>query len=103
LRLCDISGLEACASVDEKIFSNQFGGGGMVFGGSFFRLVAVELALSGTSPLRIALPAMAGVHALIGIGEALITAVVLSVVLASRPDLVGAWKSAAVDSCTSEG
>jgi len=66
-------------------------------------LVAVELALSGTSPLRIALPAMAGVHALIGIGEALITAVVLSVVLASRPDLVGAWKSAAVDSCTSEG
>jgi len=52
---------------------------------------AVELALSGTVPIRIALPAMAGVHALIGIGEAMITAVTLSAVLASRPDLVQAW------------
>ncbi|MEZ4622526.1 MAG: hypothetical protein R2867_44465 [Caldilineaceae bacterium] len=30
---------------------------------------AIQLALSGTTPLNIALPAMAGVHALIGIGK----------------------------------
>jgi len=53
---------------------------------------AVELAWSGTSPLRVALPVMAGVHALIGIGEAVITTAVLSSVLAVRPDLVSAWK-----------
>jgi cobalt/nickel transport system permease protein len=52
---------------------------------------AGELAWSGTSPLRIALPAMAGVHALIGIGEAVITVAVLSSVLAVRPDLVAEW------------
>ncbi len=49
---------------------------------------AVELALSGTSPLGVALPAMLGVHAIIGIGEAVITVPVVSVVLAVRPDLV---------------
>ncbi|MGD0091919.1 MAG: energy-coupling factor ABC transporter permease [Planctomycetota bacterium] len=51
---------------------------------------AVELGFSGTVPLRAALPAMGGVHAVIGIGEAVITATVLSTVLAVRPDLVGA-------------
>jgi len=49
---------------------------------------AIELALSGTSPLQIALPAMAGVHALIGIGEGLITAAVLSFIQATRPDVL---------------
>jgi len=49
---------------------------------------AVELAISGTSPLKIALPAMAGVHALIGIGEAIITCLVISFVLKVRPDLI---------------
>ncbi len=49
---------------------------------------AVELAFSGTSPLRIALPAMAGVHALIGIGEAAITVLVVGFVLKVRPDLI---------------
>lgn len=49
---------------------------------------AVELAVSGTSPLKVALPAMAGVHALIGIGEAIITCLVVSFVLKVRPDLV---------------
>ncbi|MBN1354117.1 MAG: energy-coupling factor ABC transporter permease [Candidatus Omnitrophica bacterium] len=49
---------------------------------------ALELAVSGISPLRVALPAMAGVHALIGIGEALITCFVLSFVLKVRPDLL---------------
>lgn len=49
---------------------------------------AVELALSGTSPLGFALPAMVGVHAMIGIGEGLITAAAVGFVLAARPDLV---------------
>lgn len=49
---------------------------------------ALELAVSGTSPLAVVLPAMAGIHALIGIGEGLITAAVLSLVLATRADLL---------------
>ncbi|TET26565.1 MAG: cobalamin biosynthesis protein CbiM [Dehalococcoidia bacterium] len=49
---------------------------------------ALELALSGVSPLAVVLPAMAGVHALIGIGEGLITGGVLSLVLATRADLL---------------
>jgi len=55
---------------------------------------AVELAISGTSPLKVALAAMVGIHALIGIGEAMITAAVLSVVLASRADLIATAKIA---------
>ena len=51
-------------------------------------ICAIELAISGTSPLNIALPAMAGVHALIGIGEAIITCLVVAFVLKVRPDLV---------------
>ncbi|MDD5292315.1 MAG: energy-coupling factor ABC transporter permease [Candidatus Omnitrophica bacterium] len=49
---------------------------------------AIELALSGTSPLQVALPAMAGVHALIGIGEAIISCLVIGFVIKARPDLV---------------
>jgi cobalt/nickel transport system permease protein len=49
---------------------------------------ALELAFSGASPLRVVLPAMAGVHALIGIVEGLITAVVLSLIMATRADLL---------------
>ena len=49
---------------------------------------AIELAISGTLPLSLVLPAMAGVHTLIGIGEGLITAVVLSFVTATRADLL---------------
>jgi cobalt/nickel transport system permease protein len=49
---------------------------------------AIELAISGTIPLRIALPAMAGVHALIGIGEGTITVLVLSFIAKTRPDLL---------------
>ncbi|MGI8511908.1 MAG: energy-coupling factor ABC transporter permease, partial [Solirubrobacteraceae bacterium] len=46
------------------------------------------LALSGTVPLGTVLPAMLGVHALIGIGEAVITVAAVSAVLAARPDLI---------------
>ena len=49
-----------------------------------------ELALSGTSPLSVALPAMMGVHALIGIGEGLITVAAVAFVLATRRDLLEA-------------
>lgn len=48
---------------------------------------AAELALSGTVPWRAALPAMAGVHALIGVGEAAITAMVVYGVSRARPEL----------------
>jgi cobalt/nickel transport system permease protein len=49
---------------------------------------SVELAVSDTIPLATSLPAMLGVHALIGIGEAVITVAAVSAVLVSRPDLV---------------
>ena len=49
--------------------------------------MALELAISGTTPLSIALPAMVGVHLLIGIGEALITMAALAFIQVARPDL----------------
>jgi cobalt/nickel transport system permease protein len=49
---------------------------------------AVELAWSGRP---VVMSWLVGVHALIGVGEAAITAAVLSSVLAVRPDLVAAW------------
>ncbi|RLG76767.1 MAG: cobalamin biosynthesis protein CbiM [Thermoprotei archaeon] len=49
---------------------------------------ALELAISETSPLKIALPAMVSVHVLIGIGEAIITCLVIGFVLKVRPDLI---------------
>ena len=52
---------------------------------------AVLLALSGTSPLGLALPAMVGTHAVIGIGEALITVAVLTAAVTARPDIIPAW------------
>ncbi|MBX3012431.1 MAG: PDGLE domain-containing protein [Caldilineaceae bacterium] len=55
---------------------------------------AIQLAISGTSPLNIALPAMAGVHALIGIGEALITVGALTLIARTRPDLLAAGAQA---------
>ncbi|RPI21438.1 MAG: cobalamin biosynthesis protein CbiM [Chloroflexota bacterium] len=51
---------------------------------------ALELWLSGTSPLRFVAPAMLAVHALIGLGEALITVAALSFILRTRPDLLDA-------------
>ncbi|MFC2031913.1 energy-coupling factor ABC transporter permease [Chloroflexota bacterium] len=49
---------------------------------------ALELTVSGASPIAIVLPVMAGLHALIGIVEGLITGAVLSLVLATRSDLL---------------
>jgi cobalt/nickel transport system permease protein len=49
---------------------------------------ALELALSGTSPANIAVPAMGGIHMLIGIGEALITVGALAFLYSARRDLL---------------
>jgi cobalt/nickel transport system permease protein len=49
--------------------------------------IAAELAVSGTSPAELVFPAMLGVHALIGVGEALITAGALAFIGRVRPDL----------------
>jgi cobalt/nickel transport system permease protein len=51
-------------------------------------VAAAELAVSGTSPWLVALPAMGLVHALIGIGEGLITVGVLAFLRVARPDLL---------------
>ena len=49
---------------------------------------SMELWLSGTARLDIVVPAMLSVHALIGIGEALITVAALGFILRTRPDLI---------------
>lgn len=49
---------------------------------------ALQLWLSGTARLDVVVPAMMGVHALIGIGEALITVAALAFIEQVRPDLV---------------
>jgi len=70
---------------------SQLVGGFMAAWGSVFLasiVCAIELAVSGTSPIGVVLPAMAGFHALIGIGEGLITGAVLSLVLVTRADLL---------------
>jgi len=49
---------------------------------------ALQLAMSGTSPANIAIPAMGSIHALIGIGEGLITTGALALLIATRKDLL---------------
>jgi cobalt/nickel transport system permease protein len=51
--------------------------------------VSLLLAFSGTSSLAVVLPAMLGIHALIGSGEALITVAALAVIRRARPALLG--------------
>ena len=58
-----------------------------VMAGALF--TSLQLWLSGTSQLQIVIPAMLTVHALIGVGEALITVAALSFILQTRPDLIG--------------
>lgn len=50
---------------------------------------AGELAWSGTVPWNMAFPAMTGIHAVIGMGEALVTMLVITAIERVRPDLVG--------------
>jgi len=49
---------------------------------------AVELAISGTVPLKISLLAMVSVHAIIGGGEGLITVAVIGFISKVRPDIL---------------
>jgi len=49
--------------------------------------MALELGLSGTTDLAVALTTMLSIHALIGIGEALITMAALAFIQVTRPDL----------------
>jgi cobalt/nickel transport system permease protein len=49
---------------------------------------AGQLAWSGTVPWNVGLPAMAGVHMLIGVGEGLISALVLAAIARTRPELL---------------
>ena len=58
-------------------------------------VTALQLWLSGTTRLEIVVPAMLSVHALIGLGEALITVAALSFIEQMRPDLVDAKETAA--------
>ncbi|MEA5558746.1 energy-coupling factor ABC transporter permease [Nodularia spumigena] len=48
----------------------------------------IQLVLSGTASAGIVLPAMAGVHILIGVGEGLITGGVVAYLATARPDLL---------------
>jgi cobalt/nickel transport system permease protein len=50
--------------------------------------VGLQLAASGTTRADLAIPAMGGVHALIGLGEGLITVGALAFIYATRPDLL---------------
>jgi cobalt/nickel transport system permease protein len=51
---------------------------------------SLQLWLSGTADLGVVAPVMLGVHALIGVGEALITVAALAFILRTRPDVVEA-------------
>ncbi len=51
-------------------------------------LTSVELIASGKAPAAVLLPVMLGVHALIGIGEALLTTAALGLLWNVRPDLL---------------
>jgi cobalt/nickel transport system permease protein len=52
-------------------------------------LTSAQLAISDTSDWNVVLPAMLGVHALIGVGEGLISAGAVGFILNTRPDLLG--------------
>jgi cobalt/nickel transport system permease protein len=60
---------------------------------------ALEYAVGGTGTASIATfaGAMVGVHVLIGVGEGVITALVVGAVLATRPDLVWGARDVAID------
>jgi cobalt/nickel transport system permease protein len=57
-----------------------------VVAGALF--TSLQLWLSGTSQLQIVIPAMLGIHALIGVGETLITVAALAFIMRTRPDLL---------------
>lgn len=83
-------GLYRSASVQSKNVKLGVAGGAAwlsVMAGALF--TSLQLWLSGTSELNVVIPAMLGIHALIGIGEALITVFALAFIMQTRPDLLG--------------
>jgi cobalt/nickel transport system permease protein len=50
-------------------------------------LCAIQLGLSGTSPLGIVLPAMMGIHAIIGVFEGIVTVLALRFIYAVNPGI----------------
>ncbi len=82
---------------------NKSTGTKLVFAGvaAWFSVMAgalstsLQLWLSGTSNLQTVTIAMLSVHALIGIGEALITVAALSFIFRTRPDLLGEGSASA--------
>jgi cobalt/nickel transport system permease protein len=77
-----------------RILGEQRGGIAAVAIASWGSVVAAslccagELAWSGTVSWTAAFPAMAGIHSLIGLGEALITTLVITAVKNTRPELL---------------
>ena len=69
------------------------GGGAWIATMAAALVTSLQLWLSGTTRLEIVLPAMLGVHALIGIGEGLITVAALTYIEQTRPDLMSAEKT----------
>jgi len=65
------------------------GGGAWIATMAAALITSLQLWLSGTTRLEIVLPAMLGVHALIGLGEALITVAALAYIEQTRPDILG--------------
>lgn len=64
------------------------GGGAWIATMAAALIASLQLWLSGTTRLEIVLPAMLGVHALIGLGEALITVAALAYIEQTRPDIL---------------
>jgi len=69
------------------------GGGAWIATMAAALVASLQLWLSGTTRLEIVLPAMLGVHALIGVGEGLITVAALAYIEQTRPDLLNAEKT----------
>jgi len=64
------------------------GGGAWIATMAAALVASLQLWLSGTTRLEIVMPAMLGVHALVGIGEALITVAALAYIEQTRPDVL---------------
>jgi cobalt/nickel transport system permease protein len=83
----------------QKLFRNKFGHYAGIFSAAFFSVVlastacSLEVALSGTIELSRVLPAMASVHTVIGIAEALITIMAIEILKSIRFDLDGEIKN----------
>ncbi len=78
----------------KKALPQKIGGAAGIFIGAWFSVViaasaaALELGLSGTAPLKAALIAMVSVHAVIGVGEGIITLFVFSFLKRVKPELI---------------